>query len=202
MNHPGPHQPRRAFVLHLVSEPGVDAIKSFRSLLKAALRRYGLRAVHVQECALPAHQDERARRSTMETTMSAFSDRIREELGGGLFKVSDFERGPKTFTISHLLEAVRMFKKNVDLLCFKETERQFQVNLSNAKWLIENLGDDPETWTGKRVTLHLASFEYEGETKQGVRIRLPDADDQSQRGDGSVQVLPPRKDDLDDSIPF
>jgi len=131
--------------------------------------------------------------------MSAFSDCIREELGGGLFKVADFENGPKTFTISHLLEAVRMFKKNVDLLCFKETERQFQVNLSNAKWLIDNLGDDPETWPGKQVTLYLASFEYEGETKQGIRIRLPGASDQPQRGDGSVQILPPRKGDMDDS---
>src|SRR5262249_23763305 len=185
------------------AEPGVDAIRSLRALLKVALRRFGLRAIVARETSAHAFVfSSHPPRSTREIPMSAFSDRIREELGGGLFKVSDFERGPQTFTISRLLEAVRMFKKNVDLLCFKETERQFQVNLTNAKFLIDALGDDPETWTGKRVTLHLASFEYEGETKQGVRIRLPDADDQSQRGDGSVQVLPPRKDDLDDSIPF
>ena len=194
--------PRRAFVLHLVNEPNVDAIKAFRSLLKVALRRFGLRAVHVQECALPAQEDERALAPTLEDSMSAFSDRIREELGSGLFKVADLESGPKTFTISHLLEAVRMFKKNVDLLCFKETERQLQVNLSNAKWLIENLGDDPETWRDKRVTLYLAPFEYEGETKQGIRIRLAGADDQLQRGDGSVQIVPPRKNDMNDEIPF
>jgi hypothetical protein len=39
---------------------GVDAIKSFRALLKAALRRYGLRAIDVRESALDAHKDERA----------------------------------------------------------------------------------------------------------------------------------------------
>jgi hypothetical protein len=196
------HKPTLAFVCHFVPEPGVDGIRSLRALLKIALRRLGLRTIDVRECALPAHHDERALAQQRSNPMSAFSDRIREELGGGLFKVADFESGPQTFTISHLLEAVRMFKKNVDLLCFRETERQFQINLSNAKWLIDNLGDDPEMWAGKCVTLYLASFEYEGETKQGIRLKLPGADDKPQRGDGSVQILPPRKADMDEGIPF
>src|SRR5262249_27149196 len=85
------HKPTRAFVLHLIPEPGVDAIKAFRSLLKTALRRYGLRAVHVQECALPAQEDERALAPTMEDSMSAFSERIREQRKTGLFKVADLE---------------------------------------------------------------------------------------------------------------
>jgi hypothetical protein len=35
--------------LHLRAEPGVDAIRSLRALLKVALRRFGLRAVEVRE---------------------------------------------------------------------------------------------------------------------------------------------------------
>jgi hypothetical protein len=51
--HPPP-TPRRKFSVTFVGEPGVDAIKSFRSLLKLALRRFGLRAVDVRE--LDAHE--------------------------------------------------------------------------------------------------------------------------------------------------
>ena len=40
---------RHAFVLHPRAEPGVDGIKSFRALLKVALRRYGLRAIDARE---------------------------------------------------------------------------------------------------------------------------------------------------------
>jgi hypothetical protein len=35
--------------VRLYAEPGVDGIKAFRALLKAALRRYGLRAVDARE---------------------------------------------------------------------------------------------------------------------------------------------------------
>jgi hypothetical protein len=205
---PSPHHQRRAFVLHLVSEPGTDAIRSLRTLLKFAGRRLGLRCVDVRECALPAQEDERARALTGRTHMSAFSDRIRDQKTG-TFKVADFESGPQTFTIRELLESVKMFNKNVDLLCFNETERQFQLNLTNAEWLIKNLGDDPETWIGKRVTLYLASFEFEGETKQGIRLKLPGAvsgevllPEQTRGRSSNPKRNGDRRPDPDDGIPF
>jgi hypothetical protein len=40
--------------VRLVAEPGVDGIRSFRALLKVALRRFGLRAVDAREI----HEDE------------------------------------------------------------------------------------------------------------------------------------------------
>jgi hypothetical protein len=39
----------RAFSVRLIAEPGVDGIRSFRALLKVALRRFGLRAVDARE---------------------------------------------------------------------------------------------------------------------------------------------------------
>ena len=49
------------------------------------------------------------------------------------------------------------------------------------------------------MTLYLADYEYKGETKQGVRLKLPAPG----TGDGAAVVLPPRKrDDLNDEIPF
>jgi hypothetical protein len=40
---------RPTFQVHFRPEPRVDGIRALRQLLKAALRRFGLRAVYVQE---------------------------------------------------------------------------------------------------------------------------------------------------------
>jgi hypothetical protein len=44
-----PRCSRPIFEVRLRAEPGIDPIKSLRAFLKAALRRYGLRAVSVTE---------------------------------------------------------------------------------------------------------------------------------------------------------
>jgi hypothetical protein len=175
--------------VRLYPEPGVDGIRSFRALLKVALRRFGLRAIDAREI-----QDEPG-----SNAMSAFSERIRSQKKG-FYKVADLEGGSEiTHVISHLLEAVPMFGKNVDILCFSDTGRQLQLNQTTAEYLIDKLGDNPEAWAGKRVCLYLASYEYEGETKMGIRLKLPNA---PASGDGAVVPVRARKDDLSDDIPF
>jgi len=204
------HKPTHAFVCHFIPEPGVDGIKAFRSLLKAASRHYGLRAVHVQECALPAQEDQRALRLPKEDSMSAFSKRIREGTTG-FFKASEFE-GEKTLTIKHLDEGMEMFDKEIDLLNFIETGRQLQLNQTTSEWLLDNFGDDPEKWKDKKVTLYLGKYKFKdqetGEIKEGptIRLKLP--------GAASGDVLPPERNaparssaskgngDMSDDIPF
>jgi len=44
-----PARDRPTFVLEFRAEPGIDAIKSLRALLKFAGRRLGLRAIDVRE---------------------------------------------------------------------------------------------------------------------------------------------------------
>jgi hypothetical protein len=188
----------RAFSVRLVAEPGVDAIKSFRALLKVALRRFGLRAIDVRECALTHREDERALAPAMEASMSAFSERIRSQRDKGLYKVADFEAGEKTHTISHLDEEMELYGKTMDILNFVDTGRQLQINQTNAEFLLENFGDDPATYAGKRVTLGLADYEYKGEVKKGIRLKLPDA---AAAGDGAVPTRPGRS-DMDDEIPW
>jgi hypothetical protein len=195
------HRPA-TFSVTFAAEPDVDGIKALRALLKTALRRFGLRAIDVRQCALDAHPDERARVcSTREIPMSAFSDRIRNQKKG-FFKVADFEDGKElTLTINHLDEEVEMFNEKKDILNFVETGQQFIVNQTIAEWLIDNLGDDPETWPDKRVTLFLAQFSFKGETKQGIHLKLPGS------GDGTAlpsrkAVSPPRKPEFDDDIPY
>lgn len=135
--------------------------------------------------------------------MSAFSDRIRSQRKG-FFRVSDFEGGEKTLTVSHLDEGLMVFGEAKDVLNFQETGQQLQLNQTTAEWLIDNLGDDPEAWPGKKVTLFLAEYEYNKEKKRGIRLRLPGmqtaviADEQQQRGDGQARVHPA----MDDEIPF
>jgi hypothetical protein len=203
------HKPTHAFVLHLIPEPGVDEIKALRTLLKFAGRRLGLRCVDVRECALTHGIDERALALTGRTQMSAFSDKIR---GGkkGFFKVADLEGGKeRTLTISHLDEDMEVFGRTVDLLNFVETGQQLQLNQTNAEWLLDHLGEDPTTWKGKRVVLYLAPYTYEGETKQGIRLKLPGAakPQPPTRSNPPTRSSAPkgngdRRSDLDDEIPF
>ena len=184
-----------------VATPGVDGIQSFRALLKVALRRFGLRAIDVREISA-RNEDAHTRSSslsthsaqTREVSMSAFSDRVRSQRKG-FYKVSDLEGGKElTLTISHLDEEMEVFKETKDILNFVEDGRQLQINQTVAEWLIDNLGDDPEKWPGKKVVLHLAPYTYEGETKQGIRLKLPPPG----TGDGAVPVRP-RK---DAEVPF
>src|SRR5262249_52754491 len=134
---------------------------------------YGLRAVDVQECALPAQEDERALAQQRSPHMSDFSKRIRSQKTG-FFKVADLEGGKElTYTISHLEEAVPMFDKEIDILNFSDTGRQLSVNQTNAEFLLDIFGDDPEKWAGQRVTLYLTEYEYQKEKKLGIRLKLP-----------------------------
>jgi hypothetical protein len=203
------HRPA-TFSATFVAMPGVDGLKSFRRLLKFAGRRLGLRAIDVREHKLSArNEDKRARSSslsihsaqTREVSMSAFSERIRSQKKG-FFKVADLEGGKElTLTISHIDEEVALFDKTVDMLNFQETGQQLQLNQTNAEFLLDKFGDDPKTYSGQRVTLYLAEYEYNKEKGLGIRLKLPGA---PAIGDGQTRAAPrsDRKPDFDDKIPF
>src|SRR5262249_5576519 len=133
--------------------------------------------------------------------MSKFSERIRgNRKVKGVFKVADFEGGEKTFTIAGLDEGLQVFGKSVDLLCFEETEHQFQLNQTTSEWLLDHLGDEPSGWIGKRVTLFLDEFTYEGETRVGIRLKRPVAT--ATRPPPRSSAPAPAHSDPDDSIPY
>lgn len=140
--------------------------------------------------------------------MSAFSERVQaqreEQQKTGLFKVDVFKPNKELLlTVRHLEEQVAMFGKEVDLLNFVETGRQLQLNWTTSQWLIDNLGDDPEDWPGKKVVLHLGEYEYNREKKLGVRLKLPGQPSPATNGPPrQPKALPPREQDLDDEIPY
>jgi hypothetical protein len=136
--------------------------------------------------------------------MSAYSEKIARAKQVGLYKVSDFANGEeKTHTISHLLEDVVKFDREMDVLCFTDTGKQLQVNVTNGEWLLDNFGDDPNDWPGNRVTLFLGEYEYgkNKEKKQGIRLKQPDG---AASGSGSLGTKPkrPPSRDIDDDIPY
>jgi len=136
--------------------------------------------------------------------MSAYSEKIARAKEQGLYKVADLEGGKEvTHTISHLLEDAIKFEREMDILCFTDTARQLQVNLTNGDWLLQNFGTDPDDWAGHRVTLYLAPYQLKGgqETKFGIRLKRPDGT-VTVGGKAGNTSKPPPKDDIDDSIPY
>jgi hypothetical protein len=147
--------------------------------------------------------------------MSKFSERIRSK-ESGFFKVADLEEsGERTLTISHLDEDVVLFGEPKDILNFTETGKQLQLNQTVSEWPLDNLGDDPEKWTDKRVTLYLGEYTYNKEKKLGVRLKLPGAPEPKPSAPRSETASPQSKpattaarggngskSDPDDAIPF
>jgi hypothetical protein len=133
--------------------------------------------------------------------MSAHSEKIARAKQQGLYKVADLLGKEVTHTISHLLEDAAMFNREIDVLCFVDTARQLQVNITNGDWLINNFGEDPNDWAGHRVTLYVGQYDF-GDKKQGIMLKR--ADGGVTVGGNAARAAPKRspKEDIDDEITF
>src|SRR5262245_35408881 len=103
--------------------------------------------------------------------MSRYSEKIAKKMHG-LYRVADLQEMPRheiTHTISYLMEDVVMWDEAKDILCFDDTGRQLDVNVTNANVLMQLFGDDPEKWAGQRVTLYLGT--YGRDNKSCIRLR-------------------------------
>jgi hypothetical protein len=134
--------------------------------------------------------------------MSAFSDRIRDQKKG-FYKAAEFEGGKElTHIIDHLLDGVEMFGKEVDILNFSDTARQLQLNQTNAEFLLDAFGDDPQTWAGKAVTLYSFEYEIKGKKTPGIRLKKADAAAAEASATKARVRLASGKTAMDDEIPF
>jgi hypothetical protein len=73
------------------------------------------------------------------------------------------------------------------------------MNRTIANQIVDgcNLGDDPDLWKGKYVTLHLTTTDFRGEVKQVVRVKPANG------ATPSNNIPPPTSaDDYNDPIPF
>jgi hypothetical protein len=121
-----------------------------------------------------------------------------------MYKVADLEGGREpTHIISHLLEAVEMFGKTVDILNFSDTARQLQLNQTNAEFLLNAFGDDPQTWGDKPVTLYLAEYDFKGKKKLGMRLKRTDtAAAEAGATRARARLTDGKTADMNDEIPF
>jgi hypothetical protein len=174
---------RPTFCVIFRAEAGVDPIRSLRALLKVCLRHFGLRATMAEEI--------------QEAEMSRYSDKIAHEKeiarDRGLYRVEDLKSaGELTHVIDGLQEDVRMFNRKMDILTFRGTQKQLQMNITNAETLMRLFGDDPANWVGQSITLFLEEYQL---GQWGIRIRAAEAT----AGNGPV---PARVTDFGDEIPF
>jgi hypothetical protein len=166
------------FAVHLCAKAGPDSIRALRTLLKIALRQFGIRATKVEELEMN------------------YRDKLEKMKARGFYRVSDFEEGKEVVhVIDHLMQDCKMFDRTIDILNFKDTARQLQMNVTNGELLFDMFGE-PDNWEGKAIALYLAPYGISG--KLGIRVKA---------ANGVTPSVPaPVKQstdvDLDDEIPF
>jgi hypothetical protein len=116
-------------------------------------------------------------------------------------KASDADEGDLILTITKVkIESVGQGQQaqTKPVLYFKEVDRGFVCNKTNANLLTKYLGTaDTDEWTGKKIRLVAAEVEYQGEPVMSLRVReIKKATRPAPPG-----AEPPPMDD-DDSVPF
>jgi hypothetical protein len=183
---------RASYLLMVRAEPGVDAVRSLRALLKAMLRTYGLRCVKIQE-------SKQQGRMTMDM----------REYASPYIKADDVRDGPIQTRILNVFES-EQFKRPVLEL---EIGSQFTVNEGNTNTLIKAWGHKSEDWIGKEIELFHGTYrdwrDDPPTEKETVKVRAISSakTETGNSGAPSKPPLPPSRtaaseDDMNDSIPF
>ena len=56
-------------------------------------------------------------------------------------------------------------------LVFNEFDRPMVINRTNIKRLITQLGNETDTWTGKKITIYPSETDFGGETVPCIRVK-------------------------------
>ena len=98
---------------------------------------------------------------------------VRTLLGGDYIDVSMLQGRRVTKTIvggeAKPLESLSGKVKTRWVLKLEGSEKQFPLNTTNTKCIIQMFGPETDDWQGKRITLYAAS-EPKAETGQAIRI--------------------------------
>jgi hypothetical protein len=184
---------RPTYLLIVRPEPGVDAVRSLRALLKAMLRTYGLKCVEITQ---------REKEKVMVDARKYASKYIKPD------QVRD---GPIQTRIVHVFEDDRYGRPVLEL----EIGSQFTLNEGNNNILMKAWGHETDNWIGQELALELGTWKDWREAppveKETVRVRAISPGETTETQNGSVPAskpLPPSrtatsvKDDLNDDVPF
>lgn len=93
---------------------------------------------------------------------------------GRFLRADDFSGGGEvTMTIVDVFSEFMQDKKKA-LLRFAEHERMLVLNGINTSRLIDAYGPESENWIGRPVTLYSESLSFNGERKDGIRVKIPE----------------------------
>jgi hypothetical protein len=116
-------------------------------------------------------------------------------------RVEDLDGRDITVRIDRIqMEEVGEERKEKPVLYFESKSKGMVLNVTNAKTISASYGNDSEDWRGREIVLFETSVSYKGETKPGIRVRVP----KGKREPEKVEVAPSKSiaETIDDDIPF
>ena len=87
------------------------------------------------------------------------------------------------------------------VLYFKDKEKGLVLNKTNATIISDFYGDDTADWFDQPLILYVIRTEFQGQPKDGLRVRIPTAKDNRQP-ERSVPRQDPVSSGPSDEIPF
>ncbi len=89
-------------------------------------------------------------------------------------KAADLDGEPRLVTIESVrLEAVEEGKPAKPVVILRGMTQGLVLNKTNGNTIAGFLGDDTDTWTGKKIVLFPTQAEFQGRMTDCIRVRAP-----------------------------
>ena len=148
---------------------GTDGIRALRALLKAAKRRFGLRAVEVREydaARVSRRRTARAARRTQARRQEKSITDMRKYSGAAFLKPGDIKAsGPRRVVITDVTEG-KFDKPDLEF----DDYTKLSVNANN-RILMAAYGWESKGWLNKEIELGLDQAEYDGKEQEIVLVK-------------------------------
>jgi hypothetical protein len=148
---------------------GTDGIRALRALLKAAKRRFGLRAVEVREydaARVSRRRTARAARRTQARRQEKSITDMRKYSGAAFLKPGDIKAsGPRRVVITDVTEG-KFDKPDLEF----DDYTKLSVNANN-RILMAAYGWESKGWLNKEIELGLGQAEYDGKEQEIVLVK-------------------------------
>ena len=90
-------------------------------------------------------------------------------------KGDDLEEGERTVvTIKSAEEVAFPSGDTVPVLEFLEIDQKLTLNKTRVKKLVEMLGEDTDTWVGRKIAMYRIDVNFNGKTMPGVAVAARD----------------------------
>jgi hypothetical protein len=159
---------RPIFVLRLRADPGIDAVRALRALLKVALRQLGLRCVEAYQeypsCEPGAKHEGNPISAGQDNRRNQMD--VSEYLSTAFLKVGDLASGSRRVVVANVVDGK-----------YGKPDAHFQdgtclsLNITNLRTLTSAYGTETEPWIGKEIELYVGPVKYNGAEQDSVLVR-------------------------------